>query len=132
MSSLLHTQADIAFIFDQAHAGTWCQNMARVPGSAAPGGSSPHVALPAQGSGVTAGPVILVRGAGVLLSNVLRRDSLRAAAQCCSIPVGSERIGKDWSRNAARIWDVHTENVSAQWTAVQEAFAQADQGGVSR
>lgn len=132
MSSLLHTQADIAFIFDQAHAGTWCQNMAPVPSSAAPGGSSPHVALPAQGSGVTSVPGILVLDTCVLLSNVLRRVLLRLAAQGCFIPVWSERIGKEWCRNAARIWDVPTENVTAQWTALQEAFPQADQGDVSR
>lgn len=77
-------------------------------------------------------PGILVLDTCVLLSNVLRRVLLRLAAQGCFLPIWSERIGGEWRRNAARIWNVSPENIEAQWQALQQAFPLADQGNVSR
>ncbi len=122
MSTLVHTQADIAFIFDEV-------------ASASAGDSSTPSAPSSKwetSSRVVSIPGILVLDTCVLLSNVLRRVLLRLAAQGCFIPVWSERIGKEWCRNAARIWGVPSEDVMAQWAALQQAFPQANQGDVTR
>src|SRR5690606_42150656 len=108
MSSIFHTEADPAVAGEDT-------------------GTEPV----SSGSPDTAIPGILVLDTCVLLSNVLRRVFLRLAAQGCFIPIWSERIGNEWRRNAARIWDVPHEDVAAQWRALQHAFPEADQGDVS-
>lgn len=120
MSTTVHSTADLAFIF-------------------VPEDPACATALPAQnpvsGMSIKAGaahalPGILVLDTCILLSNVLRRALLRLAAQGCFIPVWSERIGAEWRRNAARIWNVPHDDVAVQWEALQHAFPLANQGDV--
>ncbi|MBB5216782.1 PIN domain-containing protein [Parapusillimonas granuli] len=75
-------------------------------------------------------PDILVLDTCVLISNVLRRGLLHLAGQACFRPVWSPVIGDEWRRNAARLWGVPDEDVHAQWRELQQAFPEADQGGV--
>ncbi len=76
-------------------------------------------------------PGILVLDTCVLLSNVLRRVLLSLARDGCFVPVWSQRIGDEWRRNASRIWGVPAADIDAQWSALQQAFPEADQGNVS-
>lgn len=123
MNSTLHHSGELALIF----------------GSDGPAGESPcrarqsssSIPMSAVAPVVQAVPGILVLDTCVLLSNVLRRVFLRLAAQGCFVPVWSERIGGEWRRNAARIWDVPMADIEAQWAALQHAFPHADQGDVS-
>lgn len=122
MSTMLHAQVDLAFIFgDQAQSDAVSDRFS---------GTAP-LPMQASGAAVQSLPDILVLDTCVLLSNVLRRILLRLAAQGCFIPVWSTRIGEEWCRNAARIWGVPAEDVAAQWAALQQAFPHADQGDVS-
>lgn len=117
MSTVLHHHLDIAFI---------CGGLSPAPQEGPPAAS----ASAAESPSTRAVPGILVLDTCVLLSNVLRRVLLRLAAQGCFIPVWSERIGNEWCRNAARIWDVPQTQVDAQWAALQQAFPLADLGDV--
>lgn len=123
MSTMLHSHTDIAFICDGLAVAGGAPQAVQVSSMAAAG----H---PAQALAQKSVPGILVLDTCVLLSNVLRRVLLRLAAQGCFIPVWSERIGSEWRRNAARIWDVPLSNVEQQWAALQQAFPLADQGDV--
>lgn len=76
-------------------------------------------------------PGIVVLDTCVLLSNVLRRVFLRLADHGCFLPVWSRRIGREWCRNAARIWGVPDRDIEAQWSELQTAFPLACQGDVS-
>lgn len=76
-------------------------------------------------------PQVLVLDTCVLISNVLRQMLLRLATLACFSPAWSPVIGDEWRRNAARLWNVSEDEISAQWLALQEAFPDADQGDVS-
>jgi hypothetical protein len=76
-------------------------------------------------------PTVLVLDTCVLLSNVLRQMFVYLAGQGCFTLAWSEVIGDEWRRNAARLWKVSSEDVDAQWRALQEAFPDADHGDVS-
>jgi len=85
---------------------------------------------PAWDDGAPPGGALVVLDACVLMSGVVRPLLLRLAAAGRFRPVWSERIGQEWRRNAARIWQVEPALLDAQWQAMQEAFPQADCGEV--
>jgi len=122
MSGLLHTHADIAFICGS--------NTQSAEGLGEVQAVFTALAQPASVPTPQTPPGILVLDTCVLLSNVLRRVLLRLAMQGCFLPVWSTRIGAEWRRNAARIWDVPLVDVEEQWAALQQAFPLADQGEV--
>lgn len=66
----------------------------------------------------------------VLLSNGVRRVLLDLAKRGRFVPVWSDIIGAEWRRNAARIWKVDDEAVTAQWQVWQQQFPQASQTGL--
>lgn len=96
-----------------------------------PGDRQPSLLFTAPPAAAALVPEILVLDTCVLLSNVLRRVFLSLAGQGCFIPVWSERIGSEWRRNAARIWNVPCDDIAAQWLSLQQAFPLACQGDVS-
>jgi len=71
---------------------------------------------------------LVVLDACVLMSGIVRPLLLRLAAGGRFRPVWSLRIGQEWRRNAARIWQVEPALLEAQWQAMQEAFPLADCG----
>lgn len=66
----------------------------------------------------------------MLMSGIVRPLLLRLAEAGRFRPVWSERIGQEWRRNAARIWQVEPALLEAQWRAMQRAFPQADCGEI--
>lgn len=76
-------------------------------------------------------PNIIVIDTCVLISNVLRRLLLRLADSGLFRPAWSPIIGDEWQRNAARIWDTTPEDIASQWSELQQAYPDADQGEVS-
>lgn len=70
-------------------------------------------------------PPFVVLDACVLMSTVLRQLLLRVAAAGVFQPVWTERIGEEWRRNAARLWDVPTERLAAQWDDMNQRFPAA-------
>ncbi|WP_454692465.1 PIN domain-containing protein [Achromobacter aloeverae] len=77
------------------------------------------------------GPPLLVLDACVLMSSVLRPLLLRLADLRAYRPVWSARIGQEWVRNAARIWEVEPALVEQDWQAMQTRFPDADAGEFS-
>ena len=77
-------------------------------------------------------PVRVVLDACVLMSGIIRPMLLRLAHAGCFQPVWSTRIGSEWRRNAARIWDVDPALLDEEWHRLQFAFPQADQGDTSQ
>ncbi|AUL21263.1 PIN domain-containing protein [Bordetella holmesii] len=67
----------------------------------------------------------IVLDACVLMSNIVRRLMLRLAAAAVYQPVWTERIGHEWRRNAARIWDVAPDFLQQQWAQMNAQFPQA-------
>lgn len=67
----------------------------------------------------------------VLMSSVLRPVLLDLAEAGCFHPVWSARIGDEWRRNAARIWQIPPETLQAQWDAMNRRFPNADAGDVT-
>jgi hypothetical protein len=72
--------------------------------------------------------LFLVLDACVLMSSVLRPVLLDLADAGCFHPVWSARIGDEWRRNAARIWQIPPETLQAQWDAMNARFPDADAG----
>jgi len=89
----------------------------------------PYTLIPIAGRAIpVGGPPLLVLDACVLMSSVLRPLLLRLADLQVYRPVWSARIGQEWVRNAARIWDCDRALVEGDWQAMQARFPQADAG----
>ncbi|CAM5784088.1 PIN domain-containing protein [Castellaniella caeni] len=67
----------------------------------------------------------VVLDACVLMSTVQRQLLLRLADQGVFQPVWTERIGEEWRRNAARLWQVPPEKLATQWAAMNQRFPDA-------
>jgi len=76
-------------------------------------------------------PLWLVLDACVLMSSILRPLFLDLAQSGWFRPVWSERIGLEWRRNAARIWEVAPEVLDEEWAAMGLRFPEANAGDVS-
>ena len=74
---------------------------------------------------------LVVLDACVLMPTILRRMLLRLAETQCFAPVWSARIGEEWRRNAARLWDVPIDELEAEWSRMNERFPHADAGDCS-
>lgn len=70
----------------------------------------------------------VVLDACALMPTILRRLLLRVAATGAYAPVWSARIGDEWRRNAARLWQMPLADLEAEWAAMNAAFPDADQG----
>jgi len=90
--------------------------------------SLPAFPLPA---GMISGPPLVVLDACILMSSVLRPLMLDLASRGAYAPVWSTRIGAEWTRNAARIWQCDIALVQADWQAMQLRFPAADAGEVA-
>lgn len=70
-------------------------------------------------------PPLVVLDACVLMSTLQRRLLLRLAAQGVFQPIWTERIGEEWRRNAARVWQIPTGKLAEQWDAMNRRFPSA-------
>lgn len=70
----------------------------------------------------------MVLDACVLMSGIVRRLMLRLAEAGAFQPVWSERIGDEWRRNAARIWQIDPHRLADEWADMQRRFPLADCG----
>ncbi len=70
----------------------------------------------------TASPPFVVLDACVLMSTVLRQLLLRVADLGVFQPVWTERIGEEWRRNAARLWQVPPDMLAERWDAMNQRF----------
>lgn len=75
-------------------------------------------------------PPFVVLDACVLMSSILRPLLLRLAEAGVFSPVWSARIGEEWIRNAARLWQVPRDDVERLWQAMRQRFPDADPGDV--
>ncbi|MER1969105.1 PIN domain-containing protein [Castellaniella sp. GW247-6E4] len=64
----------------------------------------------------------VVLDACVLMSTVQRQLLLRVADQGVFQPIWTERIGEEWRRNAARLWQIPPEKLAEQWNAMNQRF----------
>ena len=71
-------------------------------------------------------PPYLVLDACVLMSGVLRPWLLDLAQAGLFEPVWSERIGREWRRNAARIWSIEPVLLDQEWQHMQTRFTSAN------
>lgn len=60
------------------------------------------------------------------MSGVLRPWLLELAKQGFFEPVWSDRIGYEWRRNAARIWDIEPALLEREWQNMQTQFTSAN------
>lgn len=60
------------------------------------------------------------------MSGVLRPWLLNLAQTGLYHPVWSERIGEEWRRNAARIWELPDELLQAEWQSMNAQFPNAN------
>lgn len=67
----------------------------------------------------------VVLDACVLMSGIMRRLMLRLAADGVYQPVWTERIGEEWRRNAARLWDIPPALLDEQWAEMNRQFPRA-------
>ncbi|MBV2181643.1 MAG: PIN domain-containing protein [Castellaniella sp.] len=67
-------------------------------------------------------PPFVILDACVLMSTLQRQLLLRVADQGVFQPVWTERIGEEWRRNAARVWQISPEKLAAQWNAMNQRF----------
>lgn len=81
----------------------------------------------ASSAPVDRSPLFLVLDACVLMSSILRPLLLDLAQAGWYVPVWSERIGLEWRRNAARIWNVPLSQLENDWDDMQQRFPQAAQ-----
>ncbi|KDD61455.1 PIN domain protein [Bordetella bronchiseptica OSU553] len=70
-------------------------------------------------------PPFVVLDACVLMSGIARQLLLRVARAGVFQPVWTERIGEEWRRNAARLWDIPAAALAAQWEAMNASFPRA-------
>lgn len=82
---------------------------------------------------ITAPPPVhlVVLDACVLMPTILRRLLLRVADESCFAPVWSARIGEEWRRNAARLWEVPESELQNEWDDMNVRFPDADPGDCS-
>ncbi|WP_414648066.1 PIN domain-containing protein [Castellaniella sp.] len=59
------------------------------------------------------------------MSTLQRQLLLRVADQDVFQPIWTERIGEEWRRNAARVWQISPETLAAQWDAMNQRFPSA-------
>jgi len=71
-------------------------------------------------------PPYLVLDACVLMSGVLRPWLLDLAETGLFKPLWSERIGREWRRNAARIWSIEPVLLDQEWQHMQARFKSAN------
>ncbi len=60
------------------------------------------------------------------MSGVLRPWLLELAQEGLFKPIWSDRIGSEWRRNAARIWDIEPSLLEREWDNMQVQFASAN------
>ena len=60
------------------------------------------------------------------MSGVMRPWLLALADAGLFSPIWSDRIGREWQRNAARIWSIEPELLQAEWQKMQTRFASAN------
>lgn len=77
---------------------------------------------------MTAAVHCVVLDACALMPTISRRLLLRVAATGVYAPVWSARIGDEWRRNAARLWQMPLADLEAEWEAMNNAFPEADPG----
>ena len=70
----------------------------------------------------------VVLDACALMPTILRRLLLRVAAEGAYLPVWSARIGDEWRRNAARLWQMPLADLEAEWATMNAAWPEADPG----
>lgn len=73
----------------------------------------------------------VVLDACVLMSTVVRQLLLRLATQGVFSPIWSERIGQEWQRNAARIWNIKPEVLAKQWDDMNQQFPHANETDIA-
>lgn len=67
----------------------------------------------------------VVLDACVLMSTLQRQLLLRVADLGVFQPIWTERIGEEWRRNAARLWQIPPEKLAEQWDAMNQRFPSA-------
>lgn len=67
----------------------------------------------------------------VLMHSFTRKLLLQLAKYPLFFPIWSEEIGKEWRRNAPRIWHVEPQVVKQEWDQMQQAFPLANMGEVA-
>ncbi len=87
--------------------------------------------MPVSKTAPARAPLAVVLDACVLMSSVLRPLLLDLADAGCFQPVWSARIGDEWRRNAARIWQVDPAVLETEWNAMNQRFPTADAGDVT-
>ena len=73
----------------------------------------------------------LVLDACVMMSGLLRPLLLDLAAAGLFSPLWTYKIGHEWQRNAARLWDIEPHLLEIEWSRMQERFPLADMGDVT-
>lgn len=73
----------------------------------------------------------LVLDACVMMSGLLRPLLLDLAAAGLFAPLWTYKIGQEWQRNAARLWDIEPHVLETEWSRMQERFPLADMGDVT-
>lgn len=73
----------------------------------------------------------LVLDACVMMSGFLRPLLLDLAAAGLFSPLWTYKIGQEWQRNAARLWDIEPHVLEIEWSRMQERFPFADMGDVT-
>ena len=79
----------------------------------------------------TEGRPALVLDACVMMSGLLRPLLLDLAAAGLFFPLWTYKIGQEWQRNAARLWDIEPHLLEIEWSRMQERFPLADMGDVT-
>ena len=79
----------------------------------------------------TEGRPALVLDACVMMSGLLRPLLLDLAAAGLFSPLWTYKIGQEWQRNAARLWDIEPHLLEIEWSRMQERFPLADMGDVT-
>jgi hypothetical protein len=66
-----------------------------------------------------------------MMSGLLRPLLLDLAASGLFSPLWTYKIGQEWQRNAARLWDIEPHVLEIEWSRMQERFPLADMGDVT-
>jgi hypothetical protein len=66
-----------------------------------------------------------------MMSGLLRPLLLDLAAAGLFSPLWTYKIGQEWQRNAARLWDIEPHVLEIEWSRMQERFPFADMGDVT-
>ncbi len=73
----------------------------------------------------------LVLDACVMMSGLLRPLLLDLASAGLYAPIWTYKIGQEWQRNAARLWQIEPQILETEWQSMQDRFPQADMGDVT-